>query len=103
LLGRYPYHLPSASGERSAQATLQDSLTRLDEAVLGWRADPAGENWKAVEAAFGAVWQAMDRAAAVPNPIFDAQRRVYESLGVTVVPVPMFPTGEGGLHCLVLQ
>jgi len=56
-----------------------------------------------VEVAFGAVWQAMDRAAAAPNPIFDAQRRVYESLGVTVVPVPMFPTGEGGLHCLVLQ
>jgi hypothetical protein len=103
LLGRYPFHLPAASGERSAQATLQDSLTRLDEAVLGWRADPARENWKAVETAFGTVWHAMDLAAAVPNPIFDAQRRVYESLGVTVVPVPMFPTGEGGLHCLVLQ
>ncbi|MBI4917725.1 MAG: hypothetical protein HY825_17940 [Acidobacteria bacterium] len=103
LLGRYPYHLPAASGERPAQAALQDSLTRLEEAVLGWRADPDGENWTAVEAAFGAVWQAMDRAAAAPNPIFDAQRRVYESLGVTVVPVPMFPTGEGGLHCLVLQ
>lgn len=103
LLGRYPYHLPSAHGERSAQAKLQDSLTRLDEAVLEWRGDPAAGNWKSVEAAFGAVWQAMDRAATAPNPLFEAQKRVYESFGVTVIPVPMFPTGEGGLHCLMLQ
>lgn len=103
LLGRYPYHLPAPTGERSPQAKLQDALDHLDAAVLGWRGDPASGNWKAVEAAFGAVWQAMDHAAAAPNPIFEAQRRVYELHGVTVIPVPIFPTGEGGLHCLALQ
>jgi len=28
---------------------------------------------------------------------------MYESEGIRVVPVPIYPTGEGGLHCLLLD
>ena len=45
----------------------------------------------------------MDRAVQAPNPIFETQRRVYEDHGVRVLPVPIFPMGEGGIHCLVLK
>ena len=51
---------------------------------------------------FQEVWAEMDRAAASPNPTFERQAKVYQAEGVRVVPVPIFPMGEGGLHCLGL-
>ena len=43
------------------------------------------------------------RAPNAPNPTFESQRRAYEAYGIGVGAVPIFPTGEGGVHCLVLK
>jgi hypothetical protein len=102
LLGRYPDHLPSASG-LNARAGLQRVLDGLDAAVGEWRKDSSEKHWAAVQAAVAAAWTAMDRSTQAPNPIFESQRGVYESYGIGVGTVPIFPTGEGGVHCLVLQ
>ncbi len=102
LLGRYPYHLELSDG-RNPQRRLQHVFQELDAAVEAWRQAPTGSAWSGVETAIRNAWQEMDRAAASPNPIFDRQKAIYESNGIEVHPVPIFPTGEGGIHCIVLQ
>ncbi len=102
LLGRYPDHL-TARDEENAQTQLQAVFERLDAAVEAWRHDPTDVRWKGVQAAVAAAWRQLDVSTAAPNPIFEKQRNVYESFGITVVAVPIYPTGEGGVHCLVLK
>jgi hypothetical protein len=100
LLGKYPFHLPYKG--HNAQKELQDALDQLDRSVKAWHAEASDVKWKAVTSAIGSVWAQLDRTAASPNPNFDAQARIYESKGIKVIPVPIYPTGEGGLHCLGL-
>lgn len=102
LLGRYPDHL-EASDERNPQTQLQLEFEALDAAVAAWRHEPSDTRWEAVRATVGATWRQMDEAVSAPNPDFEAQRRVYESFGVRVLSLPIFATGEGGVHCLVLK
>lgn len=102
ILGRYPDHLES-SDERNAQTQLQLSFEALDAAVGAWRHDPTDARWAAVKSAVNAAWRQMDASVEAPNPVFESQKRVYESYGIRVVPLPIFPTGEGGVHCLVLK
>ena len=102
MLGKYPYHFPLVPGGPIAQFELQDAFDRLEDAVDSWRKSPDGRTWSAVEQAFRAVWAAMDTASESRNPTFEAQADVYSSHGITVIPVVIFPTGEGGLHCLTL-
>jgi len=102
LLGKYPYHFDLPDGT-NPQYRLQDAFNLLYETVSVWREDPSASNWAAVEDIFATTWEAMDIAADSPNPTFDEQVRVYESEGIKIVPVPIFPTGEGGLHCMVLK
>ncbi len=100
LLGRYPDHLQAAP---TAQARLQMAFEALDAAVVDWRQDPSDKRWGAVQAAIAAAWTQMDESVQMPNSIFDSQRRLYESNGIGVKPFPIFPTGEGGVHCLLLK
>ncbi len=102
VLGRYPDHL-SSSPAGSAQAQLQRAFEALDDAVLAWRHRPTDDRWAAVRAAVDAAWKQMDASAAAPNRMFDLQRRVYESYGVSVLGLPIYPTGDGGVHCVVLK
>ncbi len=102
ILGRYPDHLPD-SDDRNPQTQLQFTLERLDAAVAAWRHDPTDARWQRVQSAVAATWKQLDASVAAPNPIFEAQRKIYESFGVGVVTLPIFPTGEGGVHCLVLK
>ncbi len=102
LLGRYPFHLNLADGS-NPQRALQESLGRLEETVARWRHAPDDTAWSTVVAGIDAVWRQMDAAQSGPNPTFDQQARMYESEGIRVVPVPIYPTGEGGLHCLLLD
>ena len=102
LLGRYPTHV-AASDDQNPQTQLQLTLEKLDAAVAAWRHEPTDARWSAVQAAIGATWRQMDRAVAAPNDMFERQRRVYESFGVRVLALPIYPTGEGGVHCLVLK
>jgi len=103
LLGKYPYHFPLVRGGPIPQFELQAAFDRLEDAVNAWRASPGKTSWDEVERAFRDVWTAMDTAAGSPNPTFDAQAEVYSSHGVKVIPVAIYPTGEGGLHCLSLN
>lgn len=100
LLGKYPFHLPYKG--RNAQKELQEALDQLDRSVNTWRQNASDQNWRAVTGTLGSMWLQFDRAASSPNPNFDAQARIYESHGVRPIAVPIYPTGEGGLHCLAL-
>jgi hypothetical protein len=102
LLGRYPDHL-APSDDRNAQTQLQLAAEALDGAVVVWRRDPSNERWRAVQSAVAAMWRQLDASVQAPNPAFESQRGVYEAHGVRVTPIPIFPTGEGGIHCLVLK
>lgn len=102
LLGKYPFHLRLPDG-RNPQRDLQAALAALEAVVESWRHAPSEERWRDVSASLAATWTQMDVAAASPNPAFDAQARIYESEGIRVIPVPIYPTGEGGIHCLLLN
>jgi hypothetical protein len=102
LLGRYPEHL-TANDEGNVQTQLQLALEGLDNAVGAWRGDRSDIRWRAVQDALATVWRRMDRTAEAPNPMYEDQRRVYESFGIDVVGLPIFATGEGGVHCLTLK
>ena len=102
MLGRYPYHL-DLPDRRNPQRELRLEFQQLDRAVARWRSARTDENWKRVEETVRGVWQELDRSVSSPNPIFEEQRRIYESNGVEVWPIPVYPTGEGGIHCLVLE
>ena len=102
ILGRYPYHLELPGG-RNPQTELQLLFETFDADVAAWRRERSAARWEIVKQTIARVWRELDRAVTDPNPIFEAQRRLYETNGVAVVPVPIYPTGEGGIHCLVLQ
>jgi hypothetical protein len=102
ILGRYPDHLAD-SDDRNAQTQLQLAFEALDAAVAVWRHDPTEPRWSAVRSAVEAAWRQMDASVAAPNPVFESQRKVYESYGIGVMALPIYPTGEGGVHCLVLK
>jgi hypothetical protein len=102
ILGRYPDHLAD-SDDRNAQTQLQLAFVALDAAVAVWRHDPTDARWSAVRVAVAAAWRQMDASVAAPNPAFESQRKIYESYGIGVMALPIFPTGEGGVHCLVLK
>jgi hypothetical protein len=103
LVGRYPSAVPVSPGGPVPLFTIQDVFDDLDKAVTAWRATPSDETWSGVERSLEASFRAIDDAAAAPCPAFDEVRRIYEKEGVRVLPVNLVPSGEGGLHCLVLQ
>jgi hypothetical protein len=102
LLGKYPYHFTLPDG-RNPQRELQRSLEGLDDAVATWTQEPSEAHWKNVTQSIADVWTGVDTTVTTPNPNYDGQARVYESEGIRVTPVPLYPTGEGGLHCLLLN
>ena len=101
LLGKYPYHFALPDGP-NPQRELQKRFDELSDDLEAWRNKPSDAAFERVQKGFQEVWAEMDRAAASPNPTFDRQAKVYQAEGIRVVPVPIFPTGEGGLHCLGL-
>jgi hypothetical protein len=102
ILGRYPDHLAD-SDERNAQTQLQIAFEGLDVAVEAWRHAPTDVHWKAVQSAVGAAWRQMEASVASPNAMYERARKVFESYGVDVIELPIYPTGEGGIHCLLLK
>ena len=103
LLGRYPEHRPVGPNMPSPMQRLREAILRLQTGVDAWEAKPDGRRWAALQARFAEAWKELDAAAASPNPLFERQRVLYESNGVGVKPVVLFPTGEGGIHCLLLR
>ena len=101
LLGRYPEH-HADTNEKNAQIQLQLKGVALEEAVAAWGRNPATP-WSTVQAAVADMWRQLESSARAPNADFDRQRSVYETHGIRVDPIPIFPTGEGGIHCLVLK
>jgi hypothetical protein len=103
LLARHPEHRPPAPGARSAMARLQDALGALQRDLDAWEASPTEKAFQQLDASLRNAWRELDDAVASPNPLFDRQRELYEANGISVVPVALFPSGEGGVHCLLLR
>ncbi|MGE5718089.1 MAG: hypothetical protein ACM369_15685 [Acidobacteriota bacterium] len=103
VLARYPEHRPPASGASSAMARLQDALLALQESLDAWESTPNESASARLDARLRDAWRELDAAATSANPLFDRQRALYEANGLSVVPVPLFPSGEGGVHCLLLR
>ena len=101
LLGKYPYHFALPDGP-NPQRELQKRFDALSDELEAWRTRPSDAGFERVERAFRDTWVEIDRAAASRNPTFERQAKAYEAEGIRVVPVPIFPMGEGGLHCLGL-
>jgi len=103
LLARYPSTTPEAAGQAAPRAGLEDAFADLDRSVTSWRAAPSDSTWAATERSIERAFLALDEAASAPSPAFEEARAIYEREGVRVRPVSLVPSGEGGLHCLVLQ
>jgi hypothetical protein len=103
LLGRYPDHRPTASGAPSAMQRLRDGVAGLQARVDAWEDGPNDARWAAIAQSLGDVWREIDRSVTDPNPLFERQRALYEANGISVVPLPLYPSGEGGVHCLLLR
>jgi hypothetical protein len=103
LLGRYPDHRPPASTVPSAMRRLADAVVRLQSHVDAWEEKPDEPRWAALRAQLEDTWKELDDAAASPNPMFEKQRALYEANGISVVPLPLYPGGDGGVHCLLLR
>lgn len=101
LLGKYPYHFALPDGP-NPQRELQKRFDAVSDDLEAWRGRPSDAAFERVQKGLREVWAELDRAAASPNPTFERQAKVYRAEGIRVVPVPIFPTGEGGLHCLGL-
>ncbi len=101
LLGKYPYHFALPDGT-VPQRELQKRFDEVGEELVSWKSSPSKAEWERVKRAFVAVWAEMDRVTKSDNPTFDRQAKAYLAEGVRVVSVPIYPTGEGGLHCLSL-
>ncbi|MCM3876230.1 MAG: hypothetical protein NEA02_07400 [Thermoanaerobaculia bacterium] len=103
VLARYPEHRPPAPGVRSATAQLQDAVLALQDLLDAWEAAPTDAALARLDASLRDAWRELDEAAASPNPLFDRQRALYEANGLSVLPLPLFPGGAGGVHCLLLR
>ena len=103
LLGRYPEHRPSAQGVPSAMERLNDAILHLQDVVDAWEGKPDDAGWTLLRAEIVEAWKVLDAASAAPNPVFEKQRALYEANGIGVLPIAQFPTGEGGVHCLLLR
>ncbi|HQQ77957.1 MAG TPA: hypothetical protein PLB01_11430 [Thermoanaerobaculia bacterium] len=103
LLGRYPEHRPAAPGEASPMLRLADAVVRLQSFVDAWEERPEEPRWAALQTEIENAWKQIDAATASPNDLFEAQRALYEANGISVVPLPLYPSGEGGVHCLLLR
>ncbi len=103
LLARYPEHRPPAPGVRSAMAQLQDAIDALQRSLDAWEAAPKETAFAKLDASLQSAWRELDEAVASPNPLFDRQRALYEANGLSVIPLALFPSGEGGVHCLLLR
>lgn len=103
LLARYPEHRITEPGGTSPMAKLGGVILDLRESLEAWEAAPEPSAAARLDARLGEAWRALDEALASPNPLFERQRALYEANGLSVVPFPIVPTGEGGVHCLLMR
>jgi hypothetical protein len=103
LLPSYPYHDALASGGESPKSELEAAFDAIDAKVTEWTQSPDQSRWAAVQGVIEAAWGVLRTIAARRNPLVSEQAARYEASGVRVLTVPMYPNGEGSLHCLILR
>lgn len=103
LLARFPEHRFSGSKDGSPMARLREAILNLRGALDGWERAPEAAAEARLDAALRDAWSELDAALAAPNPLFERQRALFEANGLSVLPLPIVPTGEGGVHCLLLR
>ena len=84
-------------------AQLQDAILALQGRLDEWENAPSETAYARLDASLKDAWREVDEAVASPNPLFDRQRALYEANGLSVLPLALFPSGEGGVHCLLLR
>lgn len=102
LLAKYPRHR-SDTGELSDQARILGQLYDVQNKGSAWQDEPQERRYQELLQSIATLDALMKHAAVAPDPVFEAQRAVLEDRGFRVVPVPVFPWGAGGLHCLTLH
>jgi hypothetical protein len=103
ILGKYPYHLKTSDGTPPPQETIQRLLEKLPKSLEKMRLTPSLEAYGELKQSFAQIWKAFDGTIAGSNPTFDRQVEIYRSHGINVIPVTLYPIGEGGMHCLLLN
>jgi hypothetical protein len=103
LLEKYPYHFPLTPGGPIPQFQLQKAIEAIRAKVKQWYKKPNDAHWQVLQATIEAAWRKLESTAASPNPLFAKRVTLFEANGVEVLPVPMCPSGEGGLHCMILR
>ena len=85
-----------APGRTQPAAGAPEAVRRASDDLEAWTEQALGRGLRSGAEELPGGLGEMDRAAASPNPTFERQAKVYEAEGIRVVPVPIFPTGEGG-------
>lgn len=103
LLGRYPEHFAVGLDGRIPQTNLHVALDDFAGRVAAWKVERTERRWSTVLNGIDTVWNELDRATREPNPTFQEQARLFEAEGIGVTPIDIYPSGEGGIHCLLLR
>jgi hypothetical protein len=82
---------------------LRDALWNLEDSVGRWMDLSSPASLEEVRVKIAQVWLQMEASVQEVNPGFEAQAELFRSQGYDVIPVPVYPGGSGGLHCMVLQ
>jgi hypothetical protein len=102
LMSRYPYHLRDGESPNPDEQFHKQLAWLADETGLHQREETV-RSMEELEDVVGNFWRALLNLEKAPNPLFDRQEALFRSLGYHVVPVPMFPSGAGGIHCMTLH
>ncbi len=101
LLPKYPYFLPIDSPDTPQQQVL-NALDWLRTNFSEWQNLPGPATYQRLADTLQYVFDTMDKVAALPNPIYDTQEKIFKKYGYEVIPIPSYTWGAGGPHCQLL-
>lgn len=102
LMSKYPYHLPSEDTHTPRLEFLR-IYEDLDEAAKAFKSTHSKDDVAKLLKVIEGTWARLDAIANQPNPIFEGNRSLLQSLGYDVIAVPDYTYGAGGIHCKILQ
>jgi hypothetical protein len=101
MLGKYPNHLP-VNDPYTPQHKIVEAFRTLQSELELWGAKTDEATYGRLTSVIGMTWELMDTVENEPNPVYEAQKKQFEKYGYSVITVPVYPWGAGGLHCMVM-